>query len=181
MKHLIAALSLAAAAVTAHATPYTLQFSASQFASGGGGQFPGFDGPWSGSLSWDANNLNDPITALTAFDLTIAGHHYTLAEVGIANNGSTQTALGALVRGANAVVGDGAFDDFLIVFDRKLPQITAFAYSIAGKGNAIWWNPVRSEAHYASQAVSAPASVALAGLGLLVCAGFHRRRGPVAA
>lgn len=180
MKHLIAALSLVAAAATAHATPFKLEFSASQFANGGVAA-PGFEGPWSGSFSWDANSVNDPITAFTAFDLTIAGHHYTLGEVGIANNGSTQTALGALVRGANAVVGDGAFDDFLIVFDRTLPQISAFAYSIGGKSGSIWWSPAQSEAHYAAQAVSAPASVALAGLGLLACAGISRRRGVVAA
>lgn len=180
MKHLIAALSLVAAAITAHATPFKLEFSASQFANFGT-PYSGFDGPWSGSISWNANSVDDPITALTAFELTIAGHHYTLAEVGIANNGSTQTAMGALARGANAVVGDGMFDDFLIVFDRKLPQITAFAYSIAGKSNAIWWSPAQSAAHYAAQGVPAPASAALAALGLLACAGAARRRAVAAA
>lgn len=131
----------------ASAAPITMSFTASGFENAGT-QYPGLNGPVSGSISWDGASVNDPISALTGIDLAIAGHTYTLAEVGVANNAGTTTAVGALARGANAVVGDGAFDDFLLVFDRTQPEIDAFAYSVAGKSNAIWWQPTSTTATY---------------------------------
>lgn len=145
---------------TAFASPVTLQLKASGFQDAGT-QYPGFNGEVDARLTWDTANKADPIASFLSIDIEIAGHQYTLAEIGIANQGTTQTAIGAIVRGANAVVGDGAFNDFLIVFDRVNPAINAFAYSIQGKTNAIWWTPASTSAAYITNSVPEPSTLAL--------------------
>ncbi|WP_395702029.1 PEP-CTERM sorting domain-containing protein [Aquabacterium sp.] len=162
------------------AVPTTLHFHADGFENAGT-QYPGFSGPIDGSISWNGSgNAYDPIGALTAIDLTIAGHQYGLNEIGIANQGSTQTALGGLFRGANAVVGDGAGDDFLLVFDRVNPLINAFAFSIAGKTNAIWWSPTTTSATIDVNNVPEPGSLLLvaAAIGGLMLAARRRKLQP---
>jgi len=52
------------------------------------------------------------------------------------------------------------------VFDRVNPAINAFAYSIQGKGNAIWWTPSTTSAAYVVNNVPEPASLALVALPL---------------
>lgn len=172
------ALGLATAALV-HAAPVTIEFSASGFQNAGT-QYPGYDGPIHGSITWDSVNAYDPMTTLTGIDLTIAGHVYTLAEVGIANEGTTQTALGAGPSGFNAVVGNGAAHDFLLVIDRVNPRIQAFAFSIQGKTNAIWWTPTQTDARFAANGVPEPGGVLLAGAALGAL-GLVRRRQPGAA
>ncbi|MFT3818622.1 MAG: PEP-CTERM sorting domain-containing protein [Rubrivivax sp.] len=172
-------ISLAAllCASLAQAAPVTMEFTASGFGTAGGGAKP-YTEAITGRLSWDSINLADSISAFTDIQLTIGGHHYALSEIGIANQGGTQTAMGALARGANAVVGDGLFDDFLLVFDRVNPAIQAFAFSIKGESNAIWWSPAFTEAHFVTgpaSSVPVPATALLAALGL-AGVGWSRRR-----
>ena len=176
LKQLIPLAALFGASLAA-AAPVTMAFTASGFGAAGGGATP-YTTPVSGQLSWDSVNLSDPISAFTDIQLTIGGHSYALSEIGIANQGGTQTAMGALARGANAVVGDGAFDDFLLVFDRVNPAIEAFAFSIKGASNAIWWSPSFTEAHFVTgpaSSVPVPATALLAALGLAGVAASRRR------
>lgn len=172
------ALGLATAALV-HAAPVTIEFSASGFQNAGT-SYPGYDGPIHGSITWDRVNPDDPMGVLTGIDLTIAGHVYTLAEVGIANEGATQTAIGASPTGFNAVVGSGAAHDFLLVLDRVNPRISTFAFSIQGKTNAIWWAPTQTDARFATNGVPEPGGVLLAGAALGAL-GLVRRRQPGAA
>ncbi len=137
---LATAAALLALATAAQAGDYTLTFRADGFAPGGSAP-DGFAGPISGSISWQAASQADPMGALTAIDLAIYGHRYTLAEVGIANQSSSVSVIGALANGANAVVGSGNDDDFMFGFDRATAQISFFAYAIKGQSNAIWWTP----------------------------------------
>lgn len=169
------ALGLATAALV-NAAPVTIEFSASGFQNGGT-PYPGFDGPIHGSITWDSQQPTDPMGALIGIDLTIAGHVYTLAEVGIANEGSTQAAIGASPSGFNAVVGNGLAHDFLLVIDRVNPRIDTFAFTVEGKTGAIWWFPTQTEARFASQDVPEPGGLVLAAAALGAL-GLARRRQP---
>ena len=167
-------LTTALAVQTAQAANVTLEFTASGFQNGGV-QYPGFSGPLTGRISWDRANVSDPISTLTDIDLTIGGHTYSLNEVGVANNGTTQTAIGAASNGFNTVIGNGQFNDFLMIIDRVKPELQSFAFTIQGKTGAIWWFPTFMEARFVTQTVPEPAAalLALAALGLLVA---NRRR-----
>lgn len=171
------ALGLATAALV-QAAPVTIEFSASGFQNGGT-QHPGFDGPIHGSITWDSQQPTDPMGALTGIDLTIAGHVYTLAEVGIAHEGTTQTVIGASPSGFNAVVGNGLAHDFLLVIDRVNPAIQAFAFSIQGKDNAIWWFPAQTSARFATNDVPEPGGLLLAGVALGLLGLARRSQGGV--
>lgn len=164
----IAAATLALA-TAAQADTFTLNFRADGFQAAGSAP-AGFSGPITGSVSWQAASQADPIGNLTGIDLAIYGHRYTLAEVGIANQNGSTSVIGALLHGANAVVGDGSGDDFMFGFDRMSAQLSFFAYAINGKSNAIWWTPSSMTASIS--AVPEPATWAswlggLAGLALL--------------
>jgi len=173
--HKLLALSLGlATALAAQAAPVTLEFSASGFQNGGV-QFPGFAGPVTGRISWEQANVGDAINALTDIELTIAGHSYALDEVGVGSNGSTQTAIGGVGNGFNAVIGSGEFHDFLLIFDRVNPSVSQFAYSIQGKNGAIWWFPTHTEARFVTQGVPEPASALLALTALGLVAGHSRK------
>ena len=179
------ALGLTTAALV-NAAPTTLSFSASGFQNAGV-QFPGFDGPIHGSLTWESNDLHDPVGVVTGIDLTIAGHVYSLSEVAIANEGSTQTAVGGLPHGAHVAVGDGLANDFLFVFDRVNLNVITFAYTLLGKSGAIWWSPTQSEAHIVTDSGHVPetASALLAVLAVLALVGAsltsRRPRAPIQA
>lgn len=175
IRSLVAALAGLFIASASHAGVVTMEFFADGFQNAGV-QFPGFNGPVSGRISWDSNNLLDPIAAFTDIDLEIAGHAYTLAEVGDGGQGTTQSAIGGLVHGANTAVGDGLSNDFLIVFDRVNPAIVAFAYTIQGKGGAIWWTPTDTSARFVdTNGVPEPSSLLL-GIAALGALGLSRRR-----
>jgi PEP-CTERM motif len=171
------ALALATwAAAPAQAATFTIEFSASGFQQGGAAA-PGVNTNVTGTMSWEAASPSDAIGNLTAFEMAINGHAYTLAEIGVANEGSTQTAFGGLVSGANAVVGNGAADDFLIVFDRLMPRIEAFAFSVRGFVGSIWWTPSQTSMRYVDTTNNVPEpATALLVLAALGAAAAARRR-----
>lgn len=167
----VAALGLSLAA---HAAPVTMTFSASDFVNVGV-QYAGLGGPIHGSITWDRERPDDPVGTILDIDLVINGHTYELDEIGIAHEGSTQTAIGGLVRGANTVVGDGQVHDFLMVFDRVQPSIQAFAYSVEGRTGALWWAPAHAQAAFTTGTVPTPPAALLVATALGALA-LRRRR-----
>jgi hypothetical protein len=181
-KTAVASLMLAAAlaASSAQAGLLTIEFQASGFQNSGVAA-PGVDTNISGSMSWQAANPSDPIQAIAAFEMTIHGHAYTLAEIGIANQGSSQTAFGGLVSGANAVVGNGLADDFLIVFDRLQPSFNAFAFAVRGFAGSLWLSPSFTSIRYVDTTSGVPEpTTGLLVLAALGAAAAVRRRSDAA-
>jgi MYXO-CTERM domain-containing protein len=175
MHKLLGATLALVTTLAAQAAPVTMEFSASGFQNLGV-QFPGFSGPVSGRISWEQAQVGDPISSLTSIELTIAGFSYALAEVALANQGTTDTVVGGVANGANAVIGSGAAHDFLMVFNRVSPSISAFSFAIQGKAGALWTSPGFTEARFVTAAVPEPASALLALTALGLVASHSRRR-----
>ena len=126
------------------------------------GAVPPIDDPVSGTIRYEAASINAPIDALTSVSLVIAGHMYTLAEIGFDNETGVNY-IGGLVDG---VLGSGNFeDDFQIGWDTGslVPLILLYAAS----GSAGLW--ITSEfSQFAVVAVPEPATMPL--LALALCA-----------
>jgi hypothetical protein len=91
---LFAVSLLSAIPVTpASAIPITVSFTATGFNVGAPTD------PVTGSIGYDAASTTAPPNSLTSINLTIAGHAYSLAEVGFADS----TVIGALINGVNFV------------------------------------------------------------------------------
>ena len=107
----------------ASAAPITMQFTATGFAASAP------QSTVSGTIRWNAASPNDPVDALTAIDLTIAGHTYTLPEIGFFPDPSNLTHVGF---GGLPTFGITPTDDFaMLVFLDSLTS-ALFAYTAGG-------------------------------------------------
>ena len=73
-------VALVVVTTAAGAIPVTLTFTASGFGPGAP------QDPVTGSYTWEADSVTGDIAALTAVNLTIGGHTYTLGEVGFSDS-----------------------------------------------------------------------------------------------
>ena len=118
----VAAISLCAFPLTpAFAIQVTLSFTASGFITEGTPSGVPTD-PVTGSFTYDAPSITSDPTSLTAVNLTIAGHAYTLAEVG-----SEPDLIGAVVNGVNGV--NSGFDDFVLLWNPASSVPEGFTYA----------------------------------------------------
>ena len=96
LRYLTILLLLATA--PAQAATYEMDFTATQFTAG-----PDV----SGSFTYTANAPGGPITAFQSVALTIAGHAYTVAEVGFLDAGANPTGevglIGGKINGVNQI------------------------------------------------------------------------------
>jgi len=170
---LVCVFSLLAA--PARAVPFGISFSAWGFHFNDTGS-PGFDGPLSGAFSWDGADLDDPITAVTSFDLTIYGRSFGLEDVGVVISGVGVVTIGAAPHGFNTVIADGVDADFLLTVRQTTPSVVYFAYSLQGENSTLWVNPSRSVASFDLRPVPEPSLLPLTSLGVLGVTALARRR-----
>jgi hypothetical protein len=123
------ALSIASTQ-TAQAATFNLSFSANNFTDFFGGSAP--DSSVSGTFSYDALDINSPITLLNSVNLTISGYSYTLADLDVDSFSffGTQSRIG----GTNVGVGGIASgtNDFRLVFDYTTQSPINISYATSG-------------------------------------------------
>lgn len=157
----IALVAFIAPTLPANAIPIKYSFAASDFGVGAP------QDPVVGTIVYEAASLSATIDSLIAIDLTIAGHAYTLGEIGLLSQFGTDFVIGGSLRGGAVVNGT---DDFFIRFDTETGTPEAFVYATA-----------QSFVHQAATliasrmvAVPEPSTLALFGFGLLSLAGYRR-------
>jgi hypothetical protein len=167
----VAAISLCAFPLTpAFAIQVTLSFTATGFNAGAPTD------PVTGSFTYDAPSITSDPTSLTAVNLTIGGHAYTLAEVGTAASG----AIGGVVNGVNTIaVGT---DDFFLDWNPASSAPVFFAYSISSNSKKDFEGQNFTQFSVTAAAVPEPSTWAMmalgfAGLGLV---GYRKTRGALA-
>jgi hypothetical protein len=118
LRTVLVAIALSAIPLTpALAVQVTLSFAVTGFGPTGAPTDPVI-----GSLSYDAASITSDLTSLTAVDLTIDGHAYTLAELGFGSG-----VIGGIVNGVNTVTN--GFDDFFVGWNPVSATPLAFDYA----------------------------------------------------
>ena len=157
-------VALLVVSTAAAAVPVTMTFTASGFNAGAP------QDPVSGSVTWEAAGFPGTITALTGINLTIAGHAYTLGEVGFIDPFGTRKLIGGLVNGVTGTLL-GTNDFIMGIFHNGAPA--QFVYSTASSGGVAQFLSVDVSV---GTSVPAPMTLLLFGLGLAGLAASRYRR-----
>ena len=167
----VAAISLCAFPLTpAFAIQVTLSFTVSGF----GASAP--TDPVTGSFTYDAPSITSNPTSLTAVNLTIDGHAYTLAEVG-----SVPNFIGGVINGVNGI--DSGTDDFFLAWFPVSSAPFNFAYATTSNTEVIFGSrnftqfSVTAATPVPEASTWAMMALGFAGLGLL---GYRKTRGALA-
>lgn len=159
--------------VTSLALPFTLTFSASNFGVVAGSDPVPVD-PVTGSLVYEASSAAAQITGINSINLTIAGHTYTLAEVGFVSTPSSNL-VGGLINGPSSVAVSGP-DDFFITWEIDGGSFVNFAYHVAGVDSTFITQTGQTVITPVVTAVTAPAPLFLLIAGLTGLSFCRRKR-----
>ena len=157
------ASSLVGSIGTAFSLPFTLTFTASSFE-------PLFDNSppsdsISGSLVFQAPFLTGPITGVDSINLTIAGHTYTVGEIGFDGSGGANL-IGGLPSGANTVPSAGP-DDFVLVWQQADSAFSFFSFHVTSNEENLFQTSAGSISITATPtAITSPPPLALLSVGV---------------
>ena len=164
----IVGLAMMGMAGTANAIPIEMSFAATDFSGGAA--------PVSGAFTWDAASTTATIDSLLSVSLTIAGHTYTLGEVGFISpiDASLGDTIGGVINGVCCI--GGGTDDFTIDWDRESGDPNTFTYIFLGLEDFPSSNTFSSFSITATE-IPEPSTLALfaTGLALLAFMGWRRR------
>jgi len=159
-------VALVVVSTAAAAIPVTMTFTASGFVTGAP------QDQVSGSVTWEAAGFPGTITALTGINLTIAGHVYTLGEIGFVDPVGPFKLIGGTL---NAVAGlNGGTDDFQIIMAHD-GGVADMAYTTQGTVAGFGAGTVSLDV-IVGTSVPAPMTLVLFGLGLAGLAASRYRR-----
>jgi hypothetical protein len=154
---LLAVFLLSASPLTpAFAIPIEVSFTASGFGAGAPTD------PVTGSVVYDAASTTSVIDSLTSIDLTIAGHTYSLAEVGFAGS----NLIGGLINGVGTVVA--STNDFFLLWNAT--TLSPFVLSYSSIGAFVFSSFTFPQFSVTAAAVPEPGSLALLLAGVLASA-----------
>jgi hypothetical protein len=129
----ILALSIASTQ-NAQAATFNLSFSANNFTDGGASIPP--DSSVSGTFSYDALDINSPITSLNSVNLTISGYSYTLGELDFTSFGTNSS-----IGGTNFAPSVGtSTNDFFVSFNHTTQSPSRILYATSGSTGIYFGN-----------------------------------------
>ena len=169
LKSVLFAVSLSAVPLTpAFAIQVDLSFTASGFGAGASTD------PVTGSFTFDAPSISSGPTLLTAVNLTIDGHAYTLPEVGFDNQG-TRSVIGGKLNGVDEV--KTVTNDFALQWTPASSTPDNFVYTTSELDNFFF---ATSFTHFSVTAAAIPEpstwAMMLLGFAGLGFAGYRRAR-----
>jgi len=164
---LVAAVLMLASIGSAQAVPVKVDFTATGF----GGGAP--QSSVAGTFVYDAVSLHSNIVnSLTSIDLTVAGHTYTLGEVGFISPFGSNIIFGGNLCAVNCM--SSSTHDFWFYWNPASLTGMNFSYSTVGSGS--FYSSSSFTEFTQTTGVPEPMSLGLLGAGLLAMWSLRRRR-----
>jgi len=157
---------LVCAVAPAQAIPVRVSFTVTGFGMGAP------TNPVVGSIDYNAASIFSDINSLTSINLTIAGHIYTVGELGfISSFAGNQQLIGGSISGVTGLAP--GTNDFLIVWNENTLMPITFAYTAASTPGFF---PSFTFTQFSVAAVPEPGSLALLVSGVVILGIVLRRK-----
>lgn len=131
------------------------------------------DDPVIGRIIYEAESITANIDSLTAIDLTIDGHTYSISEIGYISPFFSRQQMGGSLSGVNAI--SSGTDDFRLDWYKETLTPMKFSYTSSLHGGFWDSNTFSSFSVAESHSVPEPSNLLLLGSGLVALGFFFRR------